>query len=146
VKQPRKPQAGAAEKKKLRGLLEARLRQLTAEMQGMMRDVRAAGRAHERAADEQDVSESYQRSDVDLTVVQMKAETVARIQAALRRIDAGTYGRCVGCEAPIAFERLRALPFALRCTACEESRERVTRVRRERPASAWKETPTGFQD
>ena len=145
MKNQRAPRPGSVEKRKLRQLLEARRKQLTVEMQGMMRDVRA-GRAAERAADEQDVAESYQRSDVDLAVVQMKAETVARIDAALRRVDAGTYGHCVGCEEPIAFERLRALPFALRCKACEESRERVARVRRERPASAWKETPTGFHD
>ena len=98
MKQPQKPRSAASEKKKLRELLETRRKQLTAEMQGMMRDVRAAGRADERAADEQDVSESYQRSDVDLAVVQMKAETVARIDAALRRLNAGTYGRCVECE------------------------------------------------
>ena len=143
-KQP-SSRAGSGEKRKLRQLLEARRKQLTVEMQGMMRDVRA-GRADERAADEQDVAESYQRSDVDLAVVQMKAETVARIDAALRRVDAGTYGRCVECEEPIAFERLRALPFALRCTSCEQSRERVTRTRPERPASAWQDGRTGFQD
>ena len=143
-KQPA-PRPGSGEKRKLRQLLEARRKQLTVEMQGMMRDVRA-GRAEERAADEQDVAESYQRSDVDLAVVQMKAETVARIDAALRRVDAGTYGRCVECEDPIAFERLRALPFALRCTSCEQSRERVTRTRPERPASAWQDGRTGFQD
>ena len=143
-KQPA-PRPGSGEKRKLRQLLEARRKQLTVEMQGMMRDVRA-GRAEERAADEQDVAESYQRSDVDLAVVQMKAETVARIDAALRRVDAGTYGRCVECEDPIAFERLRALPFALRCTSCEQSRERVTRTRPERPSSAWQDGRTGFSD
>ena len=141
-KQPA-PRPGSGEKRKLRQLLEARRKQLTVEMQGMMRDVRA-GRAEERAADEQDVAESYQRSDVDLAVVQMKAETVARIDAALRRVEAGTYGRCVECEDPIAFERLRALPFALRCTSCEQSRERVTRTRPERPSSAWQDGRTGF--
>ena len=145
MKNQRPPRPGSGEKRKLRQLLESRRKQLTVEMQGMMRDVRA-GRADERAADEQDVAESYQRSDVDLAVVQMKAETVARIDAALRRVDAGTYGRCVECEEPIAFERLRALPFALRCTSCEQSRERVTRTRPERPASAWQDGRTGFQD
>ena len=139
MKHQRPPRPGSGEKRKLRQLLEARRKQLTVEMQGMMRDVRT-GRADERAADEQDVAESYQRSDVHLAVVQMKAD------AALRRVDDGTYGRCVECEESIAFERLRALPFALRCTACEQSRERVTRVRPERPASAWQDGRTGFHD
>jgi len=146
VKQPRRPRSVPSEKTKLRELLESKRKQLTAEVQGMMRDVRAAGRADDRAADEQDVSESYQRSDVDLAVVQMKAETLARMDAALKRLDAGTYGRCVECEEPIAFERLRALPFALRCTTCEQSRERVSKARPERPGSAWKDARAGFSD
>ena len=49
----------------IRQLLEQRKRQLTAEMQGMIRDVRHEGRG-ERAADEQDVAEADTRSDIDL--------------------------------------------------------------------------------
>ena len=111
----------------------------------MMRDVAPGAPKSARPTSRTSRSRN-QRSDVDLAVVQMKAETVARIDAALRRVDAGTYGRCVECEEPIAFERLRALPFALRCTSCEQSRERVTRTRRERPSSAWQDGRTGFSD
>lgn len=116
------------------------------EMQGAIRDVRDAGRTDARAADEQDVAESDQRSDIDLALIQMKAETVARIDAALRRVAEGTYGACVECGERIAFERLGALPFALRCTGCEESRERVTRDRRARPTSVWREPSTGYHE
>jgi len=53
----------------------------------------------------------------------MRAETLKRIDEALVRLDAGDYGSCVECAGEIAERRLRALPFAVRCQACEESRE-----------------------
>ena len=54
----------------------------------------------------------------------MRAETLARIDEALARLDAGQYGLCFDCAGEIAERRLRALPFAVRCQACEERRER----------------------
>ena len=56
-------------------------------------------------------------------LIQMKAETVKRIDTALRRLDEGTYGDCFECGNEIAGVRLRALPFALRCKDCEEMHE-----------------------
>lgn len=52
---------------------------------------------------------------------------VAQIDAALARIDAGTYGECIDCGATISRERLQAMPYALRDAGCEsrvEARER----------------------
>jgi DnaK suppressor protein len=37
---------------------------------------------------------------------------------ALERIDAGTYGVCVGCQGPIAFDRLYVVPEADDCGHC----------------------------
>ena len=42
-------------------------------------------------------------------------QTVEQIDAALRRIEDGTYGRCEVCGKPIAPERLLALPWTTRC-------------------------------
>ena len=48
-----------------------------------------------------------------------------RVLATIRcRFEQGRYGRCVECDDPIAPARLRALPFALRCLACEIEREK----------------------
>ena len=41
------------------------------------------------------------------------------IDAALKRIAAGTYGICIDCGAPIPEKRLVAVPTALRCVTCE---------------------------
>jgi RNA polymerase-binding transcription factor DksA len=48
--------------------------------------------------------------------------TLDEIEAALARIDAGTYGACVGCGAAIPVERLQMRPFAGRCVACASPR------------------------
>jgi len=40
---------------------------------------------------------------------------LAEIEAALGRIDDGSYGRCVNCGRPIAAERLEAVPYATLC-------------------------------
>lgn len=42
-------------------------------------------------------------------------DTLRRIEAALGRIDAGTYGTCEICGKSIGEERLRAIPWAARC-------------------------------
>ena len=42
---------------------------------------------------------------------------------ALVRLDAGKYGSCFECDEEISEQRLRALPFAVRCQSCEKRRE-----------------------
>jgi RNA polymerase-binding transcription factor DksA len=44
--------------------------------------------------------------------------TLADIDGALARIDAGTYGACTRCGSAIPEERLELRPFASRCVAC----------------------------
>ncbi len=44
---------------------------------------------------------------------------LALVQAALERIDEGTYGTCQRCGNPIAAERLEALPWAAYCIDCQ---------------------------
>ena len=42
-------------------------------------------------------------------------QTLVEIDAALRRIDEGTYGTCEVCGKPIGAERLSAIPWARLC-------------------------------
>ena len=76
---------------------------------------------------------STSRPILDLALIQMKAETLGRIDAALRRLEIGAYGDCIECARPISSERLSAMPFAVRCTTCEDARERKARVARSQP-------------
>ena len=57
-----------------------------------------------------------QRRSADLLV------TIEQIDAALARIEAGTYGRCTGCQREIPEERLELRPFAGTCVACTATR------------------------
>ncbi|MGY1643019.1 TraR/DksA family transcriptional regulator [Geodermatophilus sp. SYSU D00703] len=50
------------------------------------------------------------------------ARTIEEIDAALARIAAGTYGRCVHCGNAIPVERLEFRPFAAGCVSCQQSR------------------------
>lgn len=47
-----------------------------------------------------------------------------QIEAALARIDDGTYGRCERCGADIAPDRLEALPWAALCIDCQRAAAR----------------------
>lgn len=52
---------------------------------------------------------------------------LARIAAALRRIDSGEYGECIECGEPVAPGRLRADPAATHCIDCASAAERGSR-------------------
>jgi DnaK suppressor protein len=47
-----------------------------------------------------------------------EAVTLALLQAAERRLDAGTYGTCTECGKEMAFERLAIFPESATCMAC----------------------------
>ncbi len=49
-------------------------------------------------------------------------ETLTAVDAALNRMDKGTYGLCEGCGQPIADERLEALPAVRLCMTCKRQR------------------------
>ena len=64
-------------------------------------------------------------------------ESVNAIDAALRAIDAGTYGVCQNCGKRIGKSRLRELPFAKHCIACQSEMEREAARRRASPSSDY---------
>jgi DnaK suppressor protein len=109
----------------LKRILEERRREMVSEVKGKMRDVRteaASGMTH-GVLDAGESSESDIQDDIEFALIQMKSETLNKINEALARLEDGTYGYCFECGEEIAEQRLRALPFALRCKDCEEARE-----------------------
>lgn len=53
-------------------------------------------------------------------LAQQTNEQVAAIDRAIERLEAGDYGTCATCEAPIPVERLEAMPTAVLCVSCQE--------------------------
>jgi DnaK suppressor protein len=68
-------------------------------------------------------TETYDR-ELDYTLEENSEHVLADIDAALKRIEEGTYGICTNCGEPIAVERLEALPWATLCIDCKRDRER----------------------
>jgi DnaK suppressor protein len=114
-------------------LLEDRRRQVHLEVQSRIRDGRA-GRTAE-VGDIGEISEAGTQEDIDFALLQSKAEALSRLDEAIGRMEAGEYGDCVVCHVEISEQRLRALPFAVRCTRCEELREQ-DEARTRRPAQS----------
>ncbi len=126
----------------LKRILEERRREILSEVKGKMRDVRAFGASGEGQGvlDAAETSEADIQDDIELALIQMKSETLHKIEEALTRLDEKTYGNCNECGDEISERRLRALPFAVRCKDCEEAREMAEL--RERHLSQRR--PTGF--
>ncbi len=105
------------------------------EVQSRIRDGRTDRSVDVR--DDLEHSDADIQGDIALSLLQMRTESLARIDEALARLDAGKYGSCFECEKEISERRLRALPFAVRCQACEERREQEQgRARRSAGRSA----------
>jgi len=104
----------------LRRLLEDR----RSEIQEKLRSIRQslpATLAEVKDAEEQSVNDFVQ--DMDFALMEMKSETLAKIDEAIQHLEAGTYGTCGECKAEIAEARLKALPFATLCRDCQEREE-----------------------
>ena len=65
---------------------------------------------------------TYDR-ELDYTLEENSEHMLAEIDAALQRIDDGTYGRCTNCDKEIAPARLEARPWATLCIDCQRTRE-----------------------
>jgi DnaK suppressor protein len=55
----------------------------------------------------------------DLALRDRNEQHLAAVEAALTRLDDGTYGTCARCGRPIAPDRLDALPWAAHCIDCQ---------------------------
>lgn len=55
----------------------------------------------------------------DLALRDKNAQHLVDVEAAIARLDDGTYGTCLRCGRPIAPERLDALPWAAHCIECQ---------------------------
>jgi DnaK suppressor protein len=59
-----------------------------------------------------------EQRELDAALEAMEQRELARVERALGRIDAGTYGTCASCGGAIHIERLDAVPTAVTCVGC----------------------------
>jgi len=133
----RKRKAAAADRERyelLKGMLEERRREIQEKLRSL-RESLPAETGEVRDAEEQSVDDFVQ--EVDFALMQMKSETLRKIDEAIQRLEDGSYGACLECAGEIAAARLQALPFAERCRSCQELME--SREAEEREARAIEE-------
>ena len=114
----------------LKRILEERRTEMLLEVHDKMRDVRKENStvAQQGVRDEAESSEADIQEDIEFALLQMKAETLKKIDDALLLLDNDAFGECYECGDEISAQRLRALPFAVRCKYCEEKRESETQI------------------
>ena len=117
------PAAHSERHQALKGMLEVRRQEILDKLR-TIREAMPDQRLDVQDAEEQAVTDFAK--DMEFALVQMKADTLGRIDEAMRRLEAGTYGECAECGTEIPAARLKALPFAVLCRDCQEQEERRT--------------------
>ena len=105
--------------------LTSRRQTLRAEVQRELAnsdDPRIAGFMNELAATEDWVLADI-LADLDIATVTRDISELTDVDAALARIEDGSYGTCVDCGEAIGWPRLNAQPTAQRCITCQEKLE-----------------------
>jgi DnaK suppressor protein len=122
-----------AELEGLRRQLLERRRALV-ETRGTVQGELRALQAEDRNAEYEEGAQRKLADDVLTTLSESERREVLQIDGALSRMDEGSYGVCIDCNQEIPIERLRALPFTVRCEDDEEAREKALRGNTPRPS------------
>jgi len=77
--------------------------------------------AIETSPDELDRIQHATEREYAMSNLERNSNRLREVRTALRRIDAGTFGICVGCEEHINPKRLAAVPWASFCIVCQEA-------------------------
>jgi RNA polymerase-binding transcription factor len=106
---------------KYRGLLEAKRVALLTRVKA----ARASEQENrsELAPDLGDRAISTMNRDLSYQLTTGERDIVKRIDAALDRIESGTYGECLNCSKKVLAGRLDAVPWARHCIDCQELQE-----------------------
>jgi len=101
------------EYKALKTELEERLAAMQARLSSIKKDVT---RSH--SGDSAEQAQERENDEVVDAIGNETAQSIRVIQAALERIEDGSYGVCVSCGEDIGQARLEAVPEATRCVNC----------------------------
>jgi DnaK suppressor protein len=113
---------------RLRHMLSTRRLEMQDDVHRRIRQGRTGHPTEVRDAVEHSDADFYE--EMEHTLLQMRSDMLTRVDEALLRLDAGEYGSCSECAGGISERRLRALPFTVRCQACEEKHEQALEHRR----------------
>ncbi len=110
----------AVDTQTVRQELQAELARLERERDGLERQHAEADTAPGRGDQSTEQASQTLEQERSLALTRNLRSMIEQVQAALRRLENGTYGVCEGCGEAISPERLQALPFATQCVRCKE--------------------------
>jgi RNA polymerase-binding transcription factor DksA len=100
-----------------------RVAELEREFAGIVASASGGSSGGDDEHDPEGATVAFERQHVAALLDQAR-QRLAAIEAAARKLDAGTYGQCDVCGGPIGAERLAARPAALTCVRCAQPRHR----------------------
>ena len=80
------------------------------------------------SADIVDQASSYTEKNVEMRAINRQMKLISKIDAAIKKIQEGTYGFCEETAEPIGLKRLMARPIANLCIAAQEKHEKNEKV------------------
>lgn len=75
-------------------------------------------------SDYTDIASWFTDQQMIENIGQKSANRLKQIKSALIRIEEGKYGRCIKCKKEIPIDRLKAIPYALKCIECQSLDEK----------------------
>ena len=112
----------AAGKNEVRQALEAKKEELTVRLNRIHANLRRGSEA-----DSKERAKQFEDNEVVDALGNEAREELAKISAALQRLESGEYGLCVECGLAIEPGRLKVYPYADECIECAEFDERRQR-------------------
>jgi RNA polymerase-binding protein DksA len=117
----RKP--SAADLKRYREILRVLRQELAGDIGHLEADAFQSDGERASADNPADIGSDSFAQEFSLELLQRDGETLDLVEDALKRLEAGDFGRCEECEGWIVKARLEALPFAKNCIECQRAEE-----------------------
>lgn len=118
--------------KQLRQLLITERAKLAAEIKSIAQDAsksprEASGDLSGYTVHMADMAADTYDREVSMNIVSNEQEILYQIDDALKRLDDGSFGTCQQCNQVIGMSRLKAVPYASMCIACQRTKEQKTK-------------------
>ena len=78
--------------------------------------------------DKEELGSDNADQELTLTLLGSDEDILDQTEAAIQRIEDGSYGRCRACGQPIPQSRLDAIPYAAECVPCASQQKEGQRL------------------
>lgn len=117
------PQQANLYRQQLLALRTTLLEQINVQRGGVLGRAQAAADHFERREDSS--AQVATERELEFAIGEREVDELVTLDAALARIEAGTYGECTDCGVSIPAPRLQASPEVTRCIPCQEKAEHL---------------------